>query len=274
MEGIPQGGQVRLSDVEFRKQMDALNRRIDLFRTKNRNRGSRKPYIVQRAMMPNARSVRKMMTLSIDSLGANRVGFFPVTNQTLDNAEPELEAVGATISSSKVSEKSWNSDGNNVNDALGRMLPTTSSSSQPSVLAQAAEEAGLFQHDSNSETSTNLNSGAALDNSKTTQSSTSRQSESFTYPHNSIMDSPVESAASSSLDTERQSMIRNDVTLPIRPPTPSVDSLSSLFDFNTPSNNLLSTFCMSAQETVRNVTRLELNLSALSCCLAKAKYWF
>ena len=249
MDGIAQGGQVRLSDVEFRKQMEALNRRIDLFRTKSRNRGARKPYIVQRAMMPHDKSVRKMMTLSIDSLGANRVGFLPVTNQALSNTEPALEAVGATISISKASERNVNSS--NLSDALGRKLPaaTTASSGnscQPNVLAQAAEEAGLFSNDSPSKDTTNLVKDMMDPSSTRDEVAASTSKESFSYSRASIITLPVEDNDELlSSDTEQPSMIKNDVTLPIRPPTPSVDSLSGLFDFGAasvisiPSQNLV-----------------------------------
>ena len=239
VEGIPQGGQVRLSDVEFRKQMDAINRRIDLFRTKSRNRSARKPYIVQRTMMPNAKSVRKMMTLSVDSMGTNRVGFLPITSQLLNtNAEPELEAVGATIfSASKTNnstESSW---------GAGHDKPAANSNSS-NVLALAAEKAGLLLN-KNTPAAENSSIDTSGTQAPTTASrlapTTSSQLQTVDFSISSQDDNllPLDTSRSTSPDSDQSSLIRNDVNLNIRPPTPCVDSMSDLFNFASNSNNFL-----------------------------------
>lgn len=223
--------------------MDALYRRIDLFRTHNRNRSVRKPYIVQRTMMPNAKSVRKMMTLSIDSLGANRVGFLPLANQVLDNnGEPQLEAVGATIpsvsnstsSSSDLTSTTWNSN----NSALN----TVSTSS--GVLAQAAEEAGLIDIDN----AVRLNSTNHCDKLQVEAAPISETLDLAVSDNNqvptSISPDGIEKAlqaenCSTPADNYQPSMIKNDVSLPIRPLSPNVDSISDIFNFSHTSNDFL-----------------------------------
>ena len=253
VEGAPTGGQVRLVDVAFRKQMDALYRRIDLFRTHNRNRSMRKPFIVQRTMVPNAESVRKMMTLSIDSLGTNRAGFQPLSNQASDNSdEPKLEAVGATIPSasntnqvnSDPSASRWNSPANGDDSVSQTQIPSSSPAGS-SVLAQAAEEAGLISgaNSTNVRTTNDEGNSAAetqpKDRTIGLQLSNDDQTSNSTF-QNSTEKTLTPDDCSTSHDDYQPSMIKNDVALPIRPPSPNVDSISDIFDFTSTSSDFLA----------------------------------
>nr|CAB3233610.1 protein cramped-like [Phallusia mammillata] len=150
-EEIRQKVQERFGDVQFRRQMEALNRRRDLFRHQNRSRKSRKPYVVQRTMMPNDGAVRKMMTLSIVSCGSNKVGFAPQTTITT-MSQPDVPMSPQTcedvVMTSRVSPEP---PADNTNDrgmfgeALGLKIPNKDQVKSPlqNVVAFAAEQSGV-----------------------------------------------------------------------------------------------------------------------------------
>ena len=222
--------------------MDALNRRIDLFRSHNRTRSMRKPFIVQRTMMPNAKSVRKMMTLSVDSMGASRVGFLPISNQTLGgNGEPQLEAVGATIS---------NVSNTNMRNSTSANPPTTtadleqsgvensSTMKEPNVVALAAEEAGLISgvpavsSTAISENISAVDGGPEKINVVDDENLPAEPLQAFDNKSNERPSSP---------EACQDSLIGDDVILPVRPPTPSGDSISDMFNFVSNSRDAYAT---------------------------------
>ncbi|XP_076818229.1 uncharacterized protein LOC143463781 [Clavelina lepadiformis] len=214
--------QVGLGDVQFRKQMEALNRRMDLFRPQKKNRSARKPFIVQRSMVPHG-EVRKMMTLSIDPRVINKAGG---SSSSAPLSQSQIESIGTTrapTSAELTPQTSWTSKPSNFGEALGLKIQNETrdavSSLTSNIIAQnvglslvgniedrddvnASGEESLFL----SETSSKINDVDEL------------------LPRHDLNEE---------LQDEQNTMlplvVENDVTLPVRAPTPTIESIMQCF---------------------------------------------